>query len=165
MNIEISATILQLLGAILVSIDAFTKRATYDKLKSATEAFIRSKFTSVSDFKKQRSKRLLFLFASVVILFWLSTLSLPYLIENSAALITEHLCISILSFVGVLFAWIFLYGMAAQAIIMSAKELPLLLKHYFGIFLLYSDRGPVYVIGFLSIVIGYSIQLYAQVSV
>jgi hypothetical protein len=165
MKIEISATILQLVGAILVSIDAFTKQAIYDKLKSATEAFIRSKFTSVSDFKKQRSKRLLFLFSSIVLLFWLSTLSLPYLIQNSATLISEHFWLSIFTFVAIVSGWVFLSGMAAQAIFMSVKEIPLLLKYYFGVFLLYSDRGPLYVIGFLSIVIGYSLQLYIQIKV
>lgn len=165
MNIEISATILQLLGAILVSIDAFTKKPTYDRLKYKTEIFIRSNFTSVSEFKKQRSKRLLFLFTLVVLLFWISTLSLPYLIQHSATLFTDYFWLSVAAFVVIVSAWVFLYGMAAQAIIMSAKEMPLLLKYYFGVFLLYSDRGPLYVVGFLSIVIGYSLQLYSQVSV
>jgi len=164
MNIDVGATTLQLLGAIFVSIDAFTKEETYKNWRLVTERFITEKFTSVSEFKRTRTKRLLVLFFFIILLFLITTLSLPKMVIFSASLASENYLGSIITLVIILSTWIFLYGMAAQAVLLSLKESPLVFKYYMGVFLLYSDRGPLYVIGFISIVFGYSLQLFSQIT-
>jgi len=165
MYMDISATTFQLLGAILVSIDAFTKRTKYEDWEKKTAAYIESKFTSVSEFKRTRSRKLLSIFALIIVLFYLSTLALPLAVKFAASFSVDFATVSLVTFILVLSLWIFLYGMAAQAVMGSVKELKLLIIYYTGIFLLYSDRGPIYVLGFLSIVFGYSIQLISQLGV
>ncbi len=160
---DIVATLFQLVGGVLLAIDACMTKDIFNKLSVQARDFVGREFASIDDYKKAHAIKLVFIYLGIILVAIALTAITPFVTKWIVTLPILSLEVSLVSGFAVAIVWLFSVMLVFQGFIYFSPNFYSLLKHYFGVFLLLSNKGPLYVLGFIFLVVGYSIQLAIQV--